>query len=233
MPFSRRSVRAASTSPSGLLERALAVHHPRAGGVAELLDEACGDRRHASPPSSGRGRRLGLGCNGLRDGLARHRAPRRRGRSARGGRVGPPASSALGDASAFPAAMPSAIARTIRLHERIASSLPGIDVVGLVRVAVRVDERDDGQPEPARLAHRELLLAQVDDEDRVGLALHVGDAAEVRLELLELGEHRRCAPSAAAGRAGRPPAGGAGRAGARSGRRSCASSSAGRRASGG
>ena len=44
-----------------------------------------------------------------------------------------------------------------------------------------------GQPEPARLAHGELLLAQVEDEDRVGLALHVGDAAEVRLELLELG----------------------------------------------
>ena len=63
-------------------------------------------------------------------------------------------------------------------------------VVGLVRIAVRVDERDDRQPEPARLAHGELLLAEVDDEDRVRLPAHVGDAAEVRLELLELAEHR-------------------------------------------
>ena len=66
----------------------------------------------------------------------------------------------------------------------------GDHVVGLVRIAVRVDERDHRQAEPPRLAHRELLLAQVDDEDRVGLAAHVGDAAEVRLELLELGRHR-------------------------------------------
>src|SRR4029079_7073312 len=36
----------------------------------------------------------------------------------------------------------------------------------------------------------ELLLAEVDDEDRVGLAAHVGDTAEVGLELLELAEHR-------------------------------------------
>src|SRR5437588_3623600 len=66
----------------------------------------------------------------------------------------------------------------------------GNDVVGLVRIAVRVDERDDRQPEPARLTDRELLLAQVDDEDRVRLLAHVGDAAEVRIDLLELGEHR-------------------------------------------
>ena len=46
-----------------------------------------------------------------------------------------------------------------------------------------------GRSEPARLADRELLLLQVDDEDRVGKALHVVHAAEVRLELLELGRH--------------------------------------------
>jgi len=33
-------------------------------------------------------------------------------------------------------------------------------------------------------------LRQVDDEDGLGLAAHVGDAAEVRLELLELRQHR-------------------------------------------
>ena len=44
-------------------------------------------------------------------------------------------------------------------------------------------------PSRRALAHRELLLPQVEDEHRVGLALHVGDTAEVRLELLELAEH--------------------------------------------
>ena len=81
-----------------------------------------------------------------------------------------------------------------RAHDQAAGAdrvvVAGNHVVGLVGVAVRVDERDDRQPEPARLADRELLLLQVDDEDRVGLAAQVGDPAEVRLELLELGEHR-------------------------------------------
>src|SRR5579862_4642722 len=64
----------------------------------------------------------------------------------------------------------------------------GDDVLGLIGIGVRVDERDHGQPETARLAHRELLLLQVDDEDGIRLAAHVG-AAEVRLELLELAGH--------------------------------------------
>ena len=62
------------------------------------------------------------------------------------------------------------------------------DEVGLVRVAVRVDERDDRDAEPARLADGELLLPEIDDEDGVRLPAQVGDAAEIRLELLELGE---------------------------------------------
>ena len=88
-----------------------------------------------------------------------------------------------------PASIPSAIARTTR---RTSGSRrrSGDHVVGLVGVAVRVHERDHRQAEPLRLADRELLLAEVDDEDRVRLAAHVGDAAEVRLELLELGHHR-------------------------------------------
>ena len=62
--------------------------------------------------------------------------------------------------------------------------------VGLVGIAVRVDERDHRQVQALRLADGERFLLEVDDEDRVGLTLHVGDAAEVRLELLELGLHR-------------------------------------------
>ena len=64
------------------------------------------------------------------------------------------------------------------------------DEVGLVRIAVGVDERDDRHAEPARLAHGELLLAEIDDEDGVRLPAQIGDTAEIRLELLELGEQR-------------------------------------------
>ena len=81
-----------------------------------------------------------------------------------------------------------------RLHDQAARAdrvvVAGNDVVGLVRITVRVDERDDRHAETASLAHGELLLLQVDDEDRVGLPAQVGDAAEVRLELLELLQHR-------------------------------------------
>ena len=87
---------------------------------------------------------------------------------------------------ARPASMPSAIARTISEHERIASSLPGITKSASSGSQFVSTSAITGRCEPLRLAHGELLLLQVDDEDRVGLALHVGDAAEVRLELLEL-----------------------------------------------
>ena len=40
-----------------------------------------------------------------------------------------------------------------------------------------------------RLAHGELLLLQIDDEDGIGLPFHVRHAAEIRLELLEVGLH--------------------------------------------
>src|SRR5215216_534035 len=69
--------------------------------------------------------------------------------------------------------------------------VPGDHVVHLVGVAVRVDEPDERQAKASSLTHSDLLLAEVDDEDRVGLALQVADAAEVGLELLELAEHRQ------------------------------------------
>src|SRR5215218_9181086 len=68
--------------------------------------------------------------------------------------------------------------------------VPRDHVVGVVGIAVRVDERDHREPEAARLPDRELLLLQVDNEDCVRLPLHVRDAPEVRLELLELALHR-------------------------------------------
>ena len=80
------------------------------------------------------------------------------------------------------------------MHDQVARAdrvvVAGDDVVGLVGIAVRVDECDHRHVQPARLAHGELLLLQVDDEDRVRLPAHVRDAAEVRLELLQLARHR-------------------------------------------
>ena len=54
-----------------------------------------------------------------------------------------------------------------------------------------------------------------------GQPLHVGDAAEVVLELVELAPHATSAPWSAAARAGRAPSGRAARAGGRSAPRSC------------
>ena len=48
MPFSRRSVARGLEVAAGLLQRLLAGHHPRAGLVAELLDEARADLGHAA-----------------------------------------------------------------------------------------------------------------------------------------------------------------------------------------
>src|SRR5262249_54231976 len=63
-------------------------------------------------------------------------------------------------------------------------------VVRLVRLRVRGDDCDLRQARAGGLTHRGLLLAQVDDEARVRLPLHLGDTAEVLVELLELAEHR-------------------------------------------
>src|SRR5687767_10774899 len=58
-------------------------------------------------------------------------------------------------------------------------------VVDFVRVAVGVDDADDRYLQLARLVDRDLLLARVDDEDRVRQPRHVADALEV-LEQLAL-----------------------------------------------
>ena len=64
-------------------------------------------------------------------------------------------------------------------------------VVDAVRVAVGVDQADDRDPQALGLAHGDHLGLEVDDEHRVGRALHVLDAAEVGLELREVGLGRQ------------------------------------------
>jgi hypothetical protein len=72
----------------------------------------------------------------------------------------------------------------------MASSLPGMTKSASSGSQFVSTSAITGTPEPPRLANGELLLAQVDDEDGVRLLAHVGDAAEVRVELLELALHR-------------------------------------------
>ena len=203
-----------------LLERALAVHHRRAGGVAKLLDLALRNgRAHAvsssvcSDTSVGSAASRGLFAlrehlvgGLLRDSFGRRllghrlfgyrffrcgRWPRRRlGRCGGAVAVRNRGSAALGQLLLGHLRLAGGDPVGDRAHDQAARAdrvvVAGDDVVGLVRIAVRVDERDDRHAEPARLAHGELLLLQVDDEDGVRLPLQVGDAAEVRLELLEL-----------------------------------------------
>ena len=137
MPFSRSSVRRGLEVASGLLERALAGHHPRAGLVAELLDEAGADLGHASrlhsrPPPARADERPRAPARRRRSRLRlgrrlRARRPRVRRRPRRGlGRARAARELGLGHLRACAAAMPSAIARITSEHERIASSLPGM-----------------------------------------------------------------------------------------------------------
>ena len=89
-----------------------------------------------------------------------------------------------------------------RLRDRRAGAdrvvVAGDDVVDAVRVAVRVDQADDRDAQALGLAHRDRLGLEVDDEHRVGHALHVLDAAEVGLQLLEVGLGRHAARASAA-----------------------------------
>ena len=67
---------------------------------------------------------------------------------------------------------------------RIASSLPGIGIGDAVRVGVAVEHRDDRDLQLVRLLDRDRLLVRVDDEQDVGQAAHLLDAAERALELV-------------------------------------------------
>src|SRR6266545_4085718 len=116
--------------------------------------------------------RLCLGCGLSRRGLLRCRRRHLLRRD-----LLPPRLDAVGDHACDQAARADRVV------------VAGDRIVRFVRVAVGIHERDDRHAEAARLAYRELLLAQVDDERSVRLPAQICDAAEVVLELLELGEH--------------------------------------------
>ena len=78
-----------------------------------------------------------------------------------------------------------------RLGDQVARAdrvvVAGDHEVDAIGVAVGVDEADDRDAQALRLVHGDHLGLEVDDEDRVGDALHVLDAAEVRAQLGEVG----------------------------------------------
>src|SRR5581483_4125665 len=59
-------------------------------------------------------------------------------------------------------------------------------VIHFAGISVGVHHRDHGNSQLARLAHRDLLLVGVNDEDRVREAGHVFDPRQVRLQVLAL-----------------------------------------------
>ena len=129
------------------------------------------------------GRRLGGGSSGLRLGLG----------WLLGGRAVPVAvrrGHLLRVTLLWPAAMPSAIASTIRLHERIASSLPGMMKSASSGSQFVSTSAMIGTPSrrASRTASCSFLRSTM--KTASGCRRQVGDAAEVRLELLELGEQR-------------------------------------------
>ena len=88
--------------------------------------------------------------------------------------------------SVRPSMIASAIFPTSSLTARIASSLPGNRIVDFVGIAVGVDDGDDRNLELARFEDRDALFLRIDDEDRVGQAVHVFDAAQEALEFVHL-----------------------------------------------
>ena len=135
-PFFRRMVVASSEVAVGLLESHLAVHHARAGLVAEFLHVCCADRRYVFCKEKRRrvtGRHRVSVRRLVRRRLGRSRA-RRGAQPGRGPRSsGPPSSIASRVASTSadsfiprPAMTASAMREANRRMARSASSLPGI-----------------------------------------------------------------------------------------------------------
>src|SRR5437667_177535 len=64
--------------------------------------------------------------------------------------------------------------------------VPRDHVVDALGIAVGIDERHDGDAEPHRLVHRDVLLLRIDHEQAPRQAGHLLDAAQVLLQLVHL-----------------------------------------------
>src|SRR5436190_865581 len=64
--------------------------------------------------------------------------------------------------------------------------VPGDDVVDPFRIAVRVDEPHDGDPETGGLVDGDVLLLRINHEEAARKPRHLLDAAQVLLQLVHL-----------------------------------------------
>src|SRR5437763_14318943 len=199
-------------------QRLLAIHHPRAGLLAQVLHHRRSHFCHCDlllrlrftvrrrlAAAQGRlvlhdrsRRRLGVG--------AHHRAAIASAPSARTAATSVAPSAALGCVVAVLAFLPLGLrlAGVVRLVARLALDgrvrdlgaeepdgadgvvVAGDDVVDALGIAVRVDQRDDGNAEARRLVDGDMLLLRIDHEETTRKPRHLLDAAQVLLQLLHL-----------------------------------------------
>ena len=160
---------------AGLGQRALAVHHARAGLLAQVLHQGGGDLGHRSisvPPAAGQALAASAGDLDLRHGFRRQVLDRAQ-ILARGGHLG-------------------ADAVQHRARHQVAVQRDGADRVVVAGhreghaggIGVAVQDRDHRDVQLVRLLDRELLLVRVDDEQDVRQAAHLLDAAQRALQLV-------------------------------------------------
>ena len=211
-PARRASAAGAGCASAGAGRRALAggcgVGLPRRRAWAPAAARRAGAAAGAAgawPGGGGLRRRRGCGLRGLSARGFLGGAPRRLSSASR---LACSSASRLARASASMRAFSSASLRArsssarksewpspIDLAERLRDQRAGADRVVVagdhevdpVGVAVGVDEPDDRDAQPLRFLDGDRLGLEVDHEHRVGDALHVLDAAEVGLQLREVG----------------------------------------------
>src|SRR3954471_8487695 len=213
-----------------LLQRLLAIHHPRAALLAELLHQCGCHLCHVRATSFLGG--LGLvarGCGGGFAGLCGqlrllHHLDLGASLATSLPAAHPPAhahATAAAPSAALAAALATALARLVAVIARRLAALgllapavrrvaglpldgripdlraeepdradgvvvPGNDVVDPFRIAVRVDEPHDGNPEAGGLVDGDVLLLRIDHEEAARKPRHLLDAAQVLLQLVHL-----------------------------------------------
>ena len=196
----RSSSSAFARSPAGFGQRLLAFHHAQPGALAQFHHHACGNFRHLVAPCSC------WSCSPPR--------PRGALRASASGPAPPVAAADAGRRAGAPAAgavrrrfvrdLDELVAglddlldhRAAALEDRVGDAA-GVQADRAARVVVArdhvrdadrrmvgVDDADDRDAELLRLGDRDLVVADVDDEQRVRQPVHVLDAAQALVELV-------------------------------------------------
>src|SRR5437763_4473494 len=205
-PFLRRMVRASSMSPLASTSAALTSIMPapvcsRSSltifAVISAIDTSAtcsgarlGRRRPKRPLLHTQRRRKLLGNRGRRShhfGRNRFGRHRRFGRSLFGLVLGSDVP-LLGDVVALEHSVGDLLREQADRADRVVVARN--DVIDVFRIAVRVDDGHHGDAQLLRFLDRDVLLLRVDDEERVGQAVHLADADQVLLQLFPLAIER-------------------------------------------